>query len=122
MNVQRVERIADFVGDAGGEQRERLDALAFDGFKGFLPRLGRVVQNQRDAGTAGGLAVERRGVEPEKTRTRIMHFKFMAHDALAARVVGFGNFLPIQFRQNVRDVLSFDIRLQADEPVTAWLK
>ena len=77
MNVQRVERIADFVRDAGGEQRERLHALAFDGLKGFLPRLGRVVQNQRHAGTAGGLAVERRGVEPEKTRARIMHFKFV---------------------------------------------
>ena len=27
-------------------------AFAFDGFKSFLPRLGRVVQDQRDAGTA----------------------------------------------------------------------
>ena len=62
MNVQRVERIADFVRDAGGEQRERLDALAFNGFKGFLPRLGRIVQNERHAGTAGSLAVERRGI------------------------------------------------------------
>jgi hypothetical protein len=52
MNVQRVERIADFMRDAGGEQRQRLDAFAFDGLEGFLPRLGRVVQNQRHAGTA----------------------------------------------------------------------
>jgi hypothetical protein len=68
MDVQRVERIADFVRDAGREQRQRLDAFAFDGFKRFLPRLGRVVQNQRHAGTARGLAVQRRGVEPEKAR------------------------------------------------------
>ena len=52
MDVQRVERIADFVRDAGGEQRERLHAFALDGFKGLLPRLGRVMQNERDAGTA----------------------------------------------------------------------
>jgi len=45
MNVQRVERIADFVRDAGGEQRERLHAFALNGFKSFLPRLGCVVQN-----------------------------------------------------------------------------
>ena len=101
MNVQRVERIADFMRDAGRQQRQRLDALAFDGLKGFLPRLGRVVQNQRHAGTAGRLAIERRGVEPEKARARIMHFKFVPRDARAARVVGAGNVLPIQFRQNV---------------------
>ena len=55
MDVQRVERIADFMRDAGREQRQGLDALAFDGLEGFLPRLGRIVQNQRHAGTAGGL-------------------------------------------------------------------
>ena len=116
MDVQRVERIADFVRDAGREQRQRLDALAFDGLKCFLTRLGRVVQNQRHAGTARGFAVQRRGIEPEKARTRIMHFKFVAHDALAARVVGFGNHLPVQFRQNVRDVQILGVRRQADEP------
>ena len=47
MNVQRVERIPDFVCHAGGKQRERLHPLAFNGFKGLLPRLGGVVQNER---------------------------------------------------------------------------
>ena len=116
MDVQRVERIADFVRHAGRQQRQRLDAFAFDGFKGFLPRLGRVVQNQRHAGTARGFAIQRRGVKPQKTRTRIMHFKFMPHDALAAGVIRLRNLLPIQFRQKFRDVLSFVAGLQADEP------
>ena len=116
MNVQRVERIADFVRDTGGEQRERLHPLAFNGFKGLLPRLGGVVQNQRHAGTARGFAVQRRGVEPQKARTRIMHLKFMARDALAARDIGFGNFFPIHFRQPGGDVLSLDAGLQADQP------
>ena len=101
MNVQRVERIADFVRDARGQQRERLHAFAFDGLEGFLPRLGRVVQNQRHAGTAGRLAVERRGVEPQKARARIMNFKFMPRDARAACTVEARNFLPVQLRQKV---------------------
>ena len=94
MNVQRVERIADFMRHAGRQQRERLDALAFDGLKGFLPRLGRVVQNQRHAGTAGGFAIQRRGVKPQKARTRIMHFKFVPRDVPAALAVEARDFLP----------------------------
>ncbi len=94
MNVQRVERIADFVRHARRQQRQRLHALAFDGLERLLPRLGRVVQNQRHAGTAGGLAIQRRGVEPEKTRTRIMHFKFMPRHVRAAGVVRRAKFSP----------------------------
>ena len=44
MNVQGVERIADFVRHAGGQQGQRLDAFALDGFEGLLPRFGRVVK------------------------------------------------------------------------------
>ena len=92
MNVQRIERVADFVRDAGGEQRERLHAFAFNGLECFLPRFGRVVQDERHPGTAGGLAIEGRGVEPQKTRTGIIHFKFVPGDACAARSVGARNF------------------------------
>ena len=115
MNVQRVERIADFVRDAGGEQRERLHALAFNGFKGLLPRLGGIVQNERHPGTAGSLAVQRRGIEPQKSRAGIMHLKFVAGDALAPRDVGFGNLFPIHFGQPGGDVLSFDAGLQTNQ-------
>ena len=62
-------------------------ALALDGLEGFLPRLGGVVQNQRHAGAAGRFAIERRGVEPQEARARILHFELVPHDALAARVV-----------------------------------
>ena len=36
MDMQRIERIADLVCDAGGQQRECLDAFALDDLKGFL--------------------------------------------------------------------------------------
>ena len=57
MNVQRVERIADLMRHARRQQGQCLHAFAFDGFKGFLPRLGRIMQNQRHPGTAPGLAI-----------------------------------------------------------------
>ena len=77
MDVQCVERIADLMRDTGRQQCEGLDALALDGLKGFLPRFGCVVQDQRDAGTAPRFTVQRRGVKPKKTRTRIKHLEFM---------------------------------------------
>ena len=49
MDVQRIQRIADLVRDTRRQQGQRLHPFAFDGFKSFLPRLGGVVQNQRQA-------------------------------------------------------------------------
>ena len=115
MDVQGVERIADFMGDAGGQQRQRLDPLALDGLEGLLPRLGGVVQNQGHAGAAGGFAIERRGVEPEEARARIMDLELMPHDALAARVVEPANLLPVQFGDEIGDGLAFDVGLQAEQ-------
>ena len=108
--------------DAGGQKRERLNAFALDSFEGFLPRLGRVVKNQGDAGTARCFAIERRGVEPEKTRTWIMDFKFVPRDVRAAGVIRVRNFRPIYLRQNIRDVQIFRVRHQTDEPRDGLIK
>ena len=116
VDVQRVQRIADLMRDAGGQERQRLHPFAFDGLKGFFPRLGRIVQDQRHAGTARGLAIQRRGIQPQKTRPRIKHFKFMADDLRAAGVVGAGNFQPVHLRQKLMDVLLLFAGLQTDEP------
>ena len=115
MNVQRIERISDFMRHAGRQQCERLDALAFNGLEGFLPRLGGIVQNERDAGTAGGFAIERRGVKTQKARTRVIHLKFVPGDVPAALAVKAREFFPVEFGQKTRDVLAFDSRLQAQQ-------
>ena len=122
MNVECVQRIANFVRDARGQKCERLNAFTFDSLKCFLARLGRVVQNQRNAGPAHRFAIERRGVEPEKSRTWIMDFKFVARDVRAAVVIRSGNFRPIHFRQNVRDPQIFRVRLQTDKPRDGLIK
>ena len=101
MNVEGVERIADFVGHAGGQQGEGMNALAFDGFKRLLARLGVVVQNQRHAGTAARFAVQRRGVKAQELRARIADFKLVAGDARPA-FGGLGrDAFPIQLRQEL---------------------
>ena len=116
MNMQRVERIADFMRDAGGEQRERLYALAFNGLECFLPRFGGVVQNKGNPGTAGGFAIERRGIEPEKTRTGIVDFKSYrvtrAPPGHRRRARNFSSPPPAKISEG----LTLDIRLQTDEP------
>ena len=70
MDVQGVQRIPNLVRHTGGQKGERLDAFALDGFVRFLPRLRGVVQDQRHAAAARRLAIQRRRVEPEKTRAR----------------------------------------------------
>ena len=57
MNVQRIEGVADLMGHARGQQRQRLGALALDRREGLLARLGGVVKNQGQAGAAALLAV-----------------------------------------------------------------
>ena len=115
VNVQGVERIADFMGDAGRQQGQRLDALALDGLDGLLAGFGGVVQDQRDAGAAGGFAIERRGVEPQEARAGIMDLELVPHDALAARVVEPANLLPFQLGDEIGDRLALDVGLQAEQ-------
>ena len=85
-------------------------ALALDGFEGLLPRLGGVVQNERHAGAAGGLAIQRRGVKPQEARAGIVDLELVPHDALAARAVEPGDLLPIQLGDEIGDGLAFDVR------------
>src|SRR5437867_9967966 len=77
MNVKGVERIAQLMGHAGGQQRQRLDTLALDGFEGFLPRFSRIMQDQRDARAASGFAVQGSGVKANKARPGIVELEFV---------------------------------------------
>ena len=115
MNVQSVEGVADFMGDAGGQQRQRLNSLAFDCLDVLLAGFGLVMEDEGDPGAAGGLTVERRRVEPEEARAGIMDLKFVPHDALAAGMIESADLLPIEFGNEVRDGLPFDVGLQAEE-------
>ena len=109
MNVQGVEGIADFVGHAGGQQGQGMNALALDGFKGLLARLGRVVQDQCHPGTAPRFDIQRRGVKAQKARARISDLKLVPDDARPAFDRARQDAVPIQFRQEVGDGPAFHL-------------
>ena len=116
MNVQGIEGIADLMGDAGGQQCQRLNPLALDGFNGLLAGFGVVVEDEGHPGAAGRFAIQRGGVEPEEARARILDLKLVPHHALAARMVEPANLLPVEFGDEIRDRLAFRTGLQAQEP------
>ncbi|MCX6911071.1 MAG: hypothetical protein NTY01_23930 [Verrucomicrobia bacterium] len=92
VDVQRVERIADLVGDAGREERHRLVPLAGDGVGAFLARGGHVAEDEHGAAARGG---ERHGVQVQETRLRVEHLDLAAEDAGLAVAGG----VPFQVRQ-----------------------
>ena len=113
--MEGVEGIADFMGDAGGEEGQGLNALALDGFDGLLAGFGGVVEDEGDAGAAGGFAIERRGIEPEEARAGIVDLELVPDEARAAGLVEAANLLPVEFGDEVGDGLAFDIGLQAEK-------
>ena len=56
--MKSIERIADFVSHAAGQESECVETLALDGFAGLLTDFGAVMQDECEAGAAGGLAIE----------------------------------------------------------------
>ena len=109
MNVQRIERVAYLMRHTRGQQRQRLDAFAFDRFECFLPRLRRVVQDQRHAGTAGRFAIQRCRIQSEKAVSRILYLKFMPHNRLSPGAVPRGQFFPVQLGQIPGQVVALAI-------------
>src|SRR5258705_551924 len=112
MNVEGIQRISDFMSHTRGEQRERLAALALNRFKGLLPRFRRVMEDERDTGAAGRLAIERSRIQAQKSWSRIMHFELMSHDTTSTGAVKIGNLLPIEFWNEIGDLLALDIGFQ----------
>ena len=114
--MEGVKRIAQLVGDTRGEEREGLHPLALDGLEGLLPGLGGVVEDERDAGGAGGLAIQRRGVKAEEARARPFDFEFVPDDLRPAGLVPAREFLPVESGQEARDGLAFvGIGLEAEQ-------
>src|SRR5690242_10035201 len=97
---------------ARGEQRQSLDALALDGFKRSLPRLGCIMKDQSHAAAADGFAIQRRGIKPDKAWSRILHLELMPDHTLPATMIDARNFLPIQLGNIIGDRPPFAISLE----------
>src|SRR5262249_35629124 len=99
-----------------------LKALAFDGFERLLSGFRRIMENESHAATPNGLAIERRRIEPQKTGTREMDLKFVAHNALAAGGIEPGNLVPIKFRNDFRNGLALHVWLPTEQAAHALVK
>ena len=84
MNVERIERIANFVCHACGQQCQGLASLILDCRKCFLTRLRGVVKNQRHTTPTTFFGVKRGSVDMKESLSRIVNFKFVSRDALSA--------------------------------------
>jgi len=107
VDVEGVERVADLVGDAGGQEGQGLQPFALDRLEGLLAGLGRVVQDECDAGAALRSGIERSRQDPQKARSREADFEFVPGGVRAAAAIECGDLLPIEFGEEPRDRLSF---------------
>ena len=100
VDVERVERVPDLVGDTGGEAGDGLEFARFDLLP--LPGDGAGLVAQDDDVPDESLAripvIEWGDVEVEKARLGISHHEIAVHDAARG-----GDFLPIKPREKVPD-------------------
>ena len=107
MDVQRVQRVADLVGDTGGEQRDRGKFFRFDGALGASARLRHVAQDDRHACHDGVFLVGNgHDVETEEPLLRIEHFQFVRVHLAPFVLVRRPDFLPIEVAQITRQRLA----------------
>ena len=82
MNADRVERVADFVGDARGQQRERVVAFGLENFFGLGTGAGEIAKQHHISRRIERIEiVNRREVEIQKSMFRIKNLEVAAHRA-----------------------------------------
>ena len=91
------------MGDAGGQQREGVEAFGFEGFRSFRAGAGEVAHQHDVAEVGAGLAlfVDRSEVEVEKPVFRIENLEIPAE-----RATGFAQGVPIQAPHLRRQLLA----------------
>src|SRR5258708_36247077 len=103
MDMEGVKGIADLMGDTRGQQGKGLHALALDCLEGFLPGFGGIMKDECHATAPGGSAIQRSSVQPQETRTGIVHLEFMADDTFAAGAIKFCDLVPLEARDKLDD-------------------
>src|SRR5204862_5506752 len=89
--------------------------FALNRFKGLLPSLGCIIEDQRNARAAGRASVQGCRIQSQKTWAREINLKLMASHPLASCEVESGDAFPIQFGNEVGNRLAFDVRLHAEQ-------
>jgi hypothetical protein len=107
MDVQRIEGIADLVGEAASQEGQRMDPFGLDRLGGGLPGFGGITENQDESGTPGCGTIERSDVQSDQPGPRIFHFELGAEHPVATGLIEGGDMGPVQIGQVARDQLLF---------------
>ena len=100
MNIQRVERIPQFVGHARGQQREGGKFFGFQHGRGPVAGFGDIPENHRQTGhNIVRLADQGDDVKAEKTLAGIKYLQLPGQDLAPLVLVRRKNLLPIQIPQ-----------------------
>ena len=97
MDVERVERIAQLVRDAGGQQRDGVDFLRLDRFAGLRAARGQVVEDEGEAHQRRVLVLQRDEIKIQVARLRIEDLQVAADHAALGE-----NFGPVEFLEMLR--------------------
>ena len=123
MDVQPVERIAQFMGDAGSQQGQGLDLLGLESLLGGLHRFSDVVQNHRHQRRRpiafDGIArqvVQRHNVKTQVPMLWIKNLQFAANRRWPASRPRLKEMIPIHIAQKPVDPDPDDIFAQAEQP------
>src|ERR1043166_2420426 len=122
MDVERVQRVADFMRHTGSKQRECLEPFALDRFKGLLSSLGRIVNDERHTSRASAFTVERCGIKPKEAGPWKIDFKFMSDPARNSRRIETGDLVPIEIGDYLSDWLALDARLDTEQTSNGLIK
>ncbi len=98
MDVERVERIAQLMRDAGGEQRDGVELLRFDRFAGLRAARGQVVENNGEAHQRGVLVLQRHEIKIQVALLGIEDLQVAIHHAALGQ-----DRRPVEFLEMLRD-------------------
>ncbi len=98
MNVERVERIAELVRDARGQQRHGIELLRLDRLARLVAPRGQVVENDGEAHERRVLVLQRDEIEIEIARLRVKHLEVAIDHAALGQDGG-----PVKFLQVLRN-------------------
>ena len=108
VDVQRIERIADFVGHAGGEQGQRVEPLGLDRLRLVLSVARDVAKDDHGAALAGRFGRERNDIEIQEPVLGVGDLDFAAHEPRPLLLVQLQHAIPLDLAQMPLDRIARD--------------
>ena len=103
MNVQRIEGIADLVGQAAGQEGQRMNPFGLDRLRSGLPSFGGIIEHEDESRTPRRRTVEGSDVQADQPMPGVFHLELGPKHSVATGSVEGGDVGPVQIGQVTRD-------------------